>query len=190
MRALTGVLLLVLLIVSVALAGCGAGQLAQTSTMVSGVDGAVARSGQMLLRDAVFVYRPPVAGGAVYQVGDDPPLQFTLVNDGPHQDRLVGIRSGVAADFVIAGDTTMIGRQSLTAGYDKPLADVELPGVKEVEVRLLGLREPLKAGLTYAVTFDFQNTPPLTAQVPIAGPDAPRVEGDSDGLEGPAAPLR
>lgn len=175
MRALSGVLLLIALIALVALVRCGAGQQAQTSGHVADVNGANSRSGEMLLRDAVFVFQPPVAGDSVYEVGDDPLLQFTVVNDGALADRLVDVRSDVARGSVIAGDTAIPGRHVLTAGYTESLADIELPDTTEVTVRLTDLTQPLRAGLTYPVTFEFQHAAPLRAQIPIGSPDAPRA---------------
>ena len=53
--------------------------------------------GSVLVRDAKIVFAGPVAAGAVYQPGDDAPLQLTVVNEGTAADKLVAARSPIAA---------------------------------------------------------------------------------------------
>lgn len=190
MRAVSRALLPFGLVALVALAGCGAGQQAQTSGHLANVNGANSRSGEMLLRDAVFVFQAPVSGDSVYEVGDDPLLQFTVVNDGAFADRLVDVRSDVARGSVIAGDTAIPGRHVLTAGYTESLADIELPDTTEVTVRLTDLTQPLRAGLTYPVIFEFQHAAPLRAQIPIDSPDAPRAPAEASQAVNPGAAPR
>lgn len=82
------------LALTVALDGCGAGRSAQQIRITPGAGGQV---GSVLVRDAKIVFAGPVAAGAVYQPGDDAPLQLTVVNEGTAADKLVAARSPIAA---------------------------------------------------------------------------------------------
>lgn len=159
------------LALAVALGGCGAGQVAQTAEQVSASGGAMGQAGQMLIRDAQFTYDGPIPGDAVYQPGDDAPLQVTIVNDGRDPDRLVDVRSPVAASGRIVGDSRVPGRQTLTAGYDQPVAQVALPPAAVVDIALLGITEPVRAGLTYPVVFRFERAGEVRVEVPVENPE-------------------
>jgi hypothetical protein len=85
----SGAVMVVLLAATLSLVvGCGAGQRAATSqqstTASGGVNGNV---GDLALRDAQFVWQPPVQGDEVYSIGQDSPLQLTIVNTGGAPDR-------------------------------------------------------------------------------------------------------
>lgn len=109
-------LLAVALAVAPVLAACSAGQITQTDTQVPGVDGTLGQAGDVLARNAVFAAPSDQTGGGRtgdYQVGEDVPLQLTLVNGGDTADRLVGASSPVASSVAISGDTTIPGHSSL-----------------------------------------------------------------------------
>jgi len=132
----------------VVLAGCAAGQQAQTSeakTASGGIDG---RVGSIVVRDAQFTFDGPISGDTVYQPGDDAPLQVTIINDANAADantadRLVSVESAVAMSGRIVGDARIPDGHTLTAGYDAPVA----PGAASVDITLLGLTSPVRAGL-------------------------------------------
>jgi copper(I)-binding protein len=81
-----------------ALAGCGSGQVTQTSTQKPTVDGEMAQVGRIAIRDAALEY--PVGGR--YERGSDARLRMVVVNDGVEPDALVSVSSPVATDVTIS----------------------------------------------------------------------------------------
>lgn len=68
----------------VGLAGCSAGQLAETSQIRSAVDGVAADIGSIAVRDASFA--PP--SGNSYAEGDSLPMNFTVINSALESDQI------------------------------------------------------------------------------------------------------
>jgi periplasmic copper chaperone A len=166
--ALTGAALVIVL----ALAGCGAGQLSQTAQQTTATGGANGQVGDIAVRDAQLRYDRPVPGGEVYAAGQDAPLQLTIVNEGATQDRLVAVTSPFATAVVILGETRIPGGQVLTAGFaGDPIAAVTLPKATPIEIVLTGLRAPVRAGLTYPVVFTFERAGTLTLPLPVENPE-------------------
>jgi copper(I)-binding protein len=157
---------------------CGAGQQAATSQQTTATGGVNGQIGNMALRDAQFVWRPPVQGEEVYSVGQDAPLQLTIVNTGDTPDRLVALDSPVATGARVAGTTEFAGGAALVTGYRDVAPATTLPRTVEADLALTGLTEPLSAGLTYPVTFTFERAGSLTVQVPIENPETlpPRAQ--------------
>lgn len=98
---------------AVALTGCGAGQLAQTSTQVAAVDGAAVTVGTIAIREAQITYSEDAEGAAIYRRGGQAPLEMRIINIGADADRLVSASSPVAASVQISGDATVPGGQAL-----------------------------------------------------------------------------
>jgi copper(I)-binding protein len=161
--------------------GCGAGQDAQTADQITGTGGSYGQTGEVSVLDAQFVFDGPIAGDEVYRPGAEAPLQLTIVNAGPTDDRLVEVTSPVAASARITGDPRIPGGQALTAGYVEPVASVETRDARPIEITLVGLTEPVRAGLTYPVTFTFADAGSLTLSLPVENPDVlpPRAEPGS-----------
>ena len=88
---------------ALALAGCGAGQVANTSEQLANAPGANVATGPMSVRDAVIVYGDSVEG-PVWARGDSAPLRMTLVNDGAETDRIVSASSPFAQSVELSGD--------------------------------------------------------------------------------------
>jgi copper(I)-binding protein len=110
------------LIASVALAGCGAGQITQTSRQVAAVEGANAGAGQIAVRNATIEFDAPAHGDAVYPAGADAPLHMTIVNAGTEVDRLVAASSPVASSVQVSGVLRIPGGQTLAIeGAPAPL---------------------------------------------------------------------
>src|SRR5947199_1338771 len=59
---------------ALALAGCGAGQITQTSTQLSGVGGASANVGQIAVREAAFPFPGDGKTAVIYPLGGAAPL--------------------------------------------------------------------------------------------------------------------
>jgi copper(I)-binding protein len=111
------------LIAAVAVAGCGAGQITQTSRQVAAVEGANATSGQISVRNATIEFDEAAHGAAVHPIGGSAPLQMLIVNTGAEVDRLVAASSPVAESVQISGVLRIPGGQALTVeGAPAPLA--------------------------------------------------------------------
>lgn len=168
-------------------AGCGSGQIAQTAQSVTATNGAEGIVGTIAVRDAQLAARPPVAGDVVYQPGADVPVKLTIVNQATGRvpgvvrpDRLVSVSSPLFASARITGDSRVADGQALVAGYDEPVSSLTTGGADRIGITLLGLRSPLRAGLTCPVTLTFERAGTLTLPLPIENPDfvVPRADGD------------
>src|SRR4051794_36160985 len=97
---------------AVALAGCGAGQITQTSTQVSAVSGASGNAGQLGVRNVAIAFpEQPPKTAAVYPRGGDAPLQMTITNAGAAPDRLVSGSSPGASPVHNSGPRRHTGGQ-------------------------------------------------------------------------------
>jgi copper(I)-binding protein len=76
-----------------ALAGCGAGQIAQTAQQNPTIDGSNTQVGDLAIRNLALEY--PVGGA--YEQGDDARLRMVVVNQGLGSDTLLSVSSPVAA---------------------------------------------------------------------------------------------
>ena len=102
---------------ALALAGCGAGQITQTSSQASGVGGASANVGQIAIREAAFAFTGDGKTAAIYQAGGEAPLTMTVVNFGGQVDKLTNVSSPAAESVRITGDATIAsGRVLLVEG--------------------------------------------------------------------------
>ena len=102
---------------ALALAGCGAGQITQTSSQASGVGGASANVGQIAIREAAFAFAGDGKTAAIYQAGSEAPLSMTVVNFGGQVDKLTNVSSPAAESARITGDATIAsGRVLLVEG--------------------------------------------------------------------------
>jgi copper(I)-binding protein len=102
------------LIAAFAVAGCGAGQITQTSRQVAAVEGANATGGEISVRNAMIEFDEPVEGATIYPVGGNAPLEMVIVNSGAEIDRLVAASSPVAASVQISGVLRIPGGRALT----------------------------------------------------------------------------
>jgi len=193
----TGVAAIGVVIGALALAGCGAGQITQTSTQLSAVGGAQATVGPVAIRDAEFEYAP-TDNASVYTRGANAPLKMSVVNSGAGDDRLVSASSPVATSVKVSGNAVVAGGRVLlveggpaaapapSAGASSsaeptssaPSAAPEAPNEERqgAQVVLMGVNQEIRPGLTYPVTLTFQNAGPVTVSVPVGNPTAPRTE--------------
>ncbi|WP_232661583.1 hypothetical protein [Pseudonocardia sp. TRM90224] len=93
-----------LMVGAVALAGCGAGQVTQTSRQVAAVDGASGGAGSIAVRNAKIEFGEHAEGDSVYPRGGDAPLSMVLINAGTQDDELVSVSSPAASTVVISGN--------------------------------------------------------------------------------------
>jgi copper(I)-binding protein len=98
---------------AVALAGCGAGQITQTSDQVAAVAGANATVGPIAIRNARIEFDTAAHGAAVYLAGSSAPLEMSIVDTSNEADTLVSASSPVASAVQISGTTTIPGGRTL-----------------------------------------------------------------------------
>jgi copper(I)-binding protein len=94
------------------LAGCAAGQLAQSASQLPTIDGASAQAGSIALRDIVIAYPE----GGRYARGDSARLEFVAVNEGSAPDTLTAIRADVAGQVVLGSDAAAVEPPETPAG--------------------------------------------------------------------------
>lgn len=164
------------------------GPAAATAENVTMTGGANGRVGQLEVEDAQITFNPPVPGGQVYAPGEDAPLQVTIVNTGDEADRLTGVSSPAATSVGIVGETRLPGGQVLTAGYDDPIESITLPGATDIEITMIDLATPLRAGLTYPVTFTFEKAGELRLELPLENPDVLPPRAENPAPDGPEQP--
>ncbi|WP_410563970.1 hypothetical protein [Amycolatopsis sp. cmx-4-61] len=100
---------------ALALAGCGAGQITQTSTQQAAVNGTHAQVKNIDLRNAAVQY--PTSGPG-YAAGATPALTLTIVNRGAQDDSLVSVTTEGGGQATIDGSKTVVAAHSLVIGPD------------------------------------------------------------------------
>jgi copper(I)-binding protein len=216
-----------------ALAGCGAGQEAQTAYQVNASGGATVTTPTILLRDAQIAFGTQVEGAAVWPLGGSAPVEMYVINQGDDTDRLVSASSPIAASVQVSGATdlpegtvlvigaanTGLAGESVptapatnqapvnqpTAAPTAPAEEAEpdapaaslapvpgeepaegiqtppslgplAPGARQGEVVLTGLREEIRAGLSYPLVLNFERAGAISVDLPVAYPSQPREE--------------
>ncbi|GAA5122192.1 copper chaperone PCu(A)C [Pseudonocardia adelaidensis] len=166
------------LIAAVAVAGCGAGQITQTSRQVAAVEGATATAGEIAIRNATVEFDGPAEDAVVHPVGGNAPLQMVIVNTGAELDRLVAASSPVASSVQISGVLRIPGGQALTikgapaAVAPAPLPAEGAPAAAPGEAQATGApAAPATPAATPAPTTPAPTTPepPAAAPAPEGG---------------------
>src|SRR4051812_10086280 len=89
---------------ALALTGCGAGQIAQTSDQQAAVAGANLTSGHIAVRNAEIEFPDvPTRSIAVYRTGGAAPLSMTVANESGQPDRLLSASTPYAASVRLEG---------------------------------------------------------------------------------------
>jgi copper(I)-binding protein len=113
------------------LIGCGAGQVTQTDTQVSAVNGASGQVGMIAIRNAEL--QSPDNAQGVYAPGSNATLIVTIANTGIDPDELIGVSSPAATSVTIDGSATgtkpIPGNFAIVSGVDvdDSTAAVQLP---------------------------------------------------------------
>jgi copper(I)-binding protein len=169
---------------TVALSGCGVGQVSQMATQEPAVNGTSGNLGPISLRN---VHLRAVLAGDYVQPGRDVELLFVAVNSSPDvNDKLVSITSDVGK-VTLTGDTSIPVNGVLTVGEpDGQIAPLESAENADAAEAAVALSKPITNGLTYNFTFDFEKAGETTMTVPISAGEAPRREaaveaGDTGG---------
>ena len=169
---------------TVALSGCGVGQVSQMATQEPAVNGTSGNLGPISLRN---VHLRATQSTDYVQPGRDVELLFVAVNSSPDvNDKLVSITSDVG-NVTLTGDTSIPANGVLTVGEpDGLIAPLESAERADAAEAAVALSKPITNGLTYNFTFDFEKAGDITVTVPISAGEAPRREaaveaGDTGG---------
>ena len=172
---------------TMALSGCGAGQVSQTATQEAAVNGTSANIGKIAIRNAHL--RADQTTDYV-QPGREVELIFTATNDSPDvNDKLVSITSDIGT-VTLSGDTTLPASGTLIVGSpDGQITALESVETAEAADASVALSKPITNGLTYNFTFTFEKSGQGTFAVPISAGESPRREeagnaGHEGGSEG------
>jgi hypothetical protein len=166
--------LLAALAALVFVAGCAAGQRAQSSSEISTIDGVNASIGSMQVRNLGLAAPPTMAG---YAVGDSAQLVFAMVNTGAREDQLISVASPVAGSSsssavgAVATGTTEATRRQPRAFVPISVSPGELVpvgyGSPAANVTLVGLTKPLISGQTLIVTLGFRDAGTKTIRIAV-----------------------
>lgn len=164
-----GIVAATLLTAALALAGCSAGAVTQTDTIVSQADGARGSIGPILLEDISI---EPGPAGAVPS-GGQATIRGTIVNNGATTDRLVAVSTPYAQSALPEGATAIPANNAVRLVGDEPgpvgPADAALGVGGTARVTLTGVTQQLRQGPTYAVTFTFERAGSVTVPVIVSG---------------------
>jgi copper(I)-binding protein len=162
-----------LLTAALALAGCSAGAVTQTDTIVSQAVGARGNAGAIVLQDVSIDSGPVEAVPAGVEV----PLRGTIVNEGSTPDRLVSVSSPYAVGFRVEGNTAIPGDYALRMVGAEPVpvgpANVQTRQPASIRLVLTGVTQQLRSGPTYAVTFTFERAGAVTLPLIVVGSGPP-----------------
>lgn len=156
---------------ALALVGCGAGQITQTDSQVSAVDGASGNVGNVIaLRNVLIPY--PHNQQGIYPAGSVVPVVLTIINQGNSTDELIAVTSPVAVQALVLGTTQIPPGTTVTstAGAVPVNGEPTSPLVAGELRVVLTTTQPLHAGLNTPVTFQFRNAGKVTLPVPMATP--------------------
>lgn len=168
------------------LTGCSAGQVTQTATQVSAVNGNSAEIGLISLRNVHVVF--PNDEEYTNSAGGNALLSFVIINNSPLTDDALREVSSDAGEVRFEPESAreLPASRVLVAvapgteeATDVILAD---PDTRTATVELTNLKSDLTPGLTFGVTFDFENAGGVVVQVPIdAGPGVEREVSEKSG---------
>jgi copper(I)-binding protein len=158
---------------AVALAGCGAGQVSQTSVQQSAVDGNQAVINNVALRN---VRIQALQTGDFLRPGATVDLVLVVVNQSPDvTDKLVGITTDIGK-VTVTGDPTLPAGGTLFVGAPNGQNQKGVAAVEDADAvkATVALAKPITNGLNYNFTFDFEKAGSVSVAVPISAPEGPR----------------
>jgi copper(I)-binding protein len=171
-----------------ALSGCGAGQVSQTASQASAVNGYSGQVGSMLVRDASIAFAGQSNSAAIYKTGGTAPLNLTLINQGTQPDKLISASSPIAGSVQIQGDAAIGADQTISVGNTDTPGDASSLAARTIKITLTGLKQDIKAGSNYPVQFTFQRAGTLSANLPVGYPSgALAIRGAEPAPAEPAA---
>jgi copper(I)-binding protein len=171
-------------VAAVAVAGCSAGQVSQTSTQESAVNGSSANIGQIALRD---VRIQADQNSDAVQPGKTVGLLFVAANQSADGvDRLLSVSSDIGS-VTVNGDAVVPPLGSLLVGAPYQQDATALGAVKPARTvtATVTLNKPITSGPLYNFTFTFERNGQATLGVPVtAAQNAPRMQQPAPAAEG------
>jgi hypothetical protein len=161
------------LIGAVALAGCSAGQVSQTATQQSAVDGNQAVINNVALRN---VRIQALQTGDFLRPGATVDLVLVVINQSPDvTDKLVGITTDIGK-VTVTGDPTLPAGGTLFVGAPNGQNQKAVDAVEDADSvkATVTLAKPITNGPNYKFTFDFEKAGSVSVAVPISAPEGPR----------------
>jgi copper(I)-binding protein len=166
---------------SVALGGCGAGQVAQTAFQANSSGGATVTTNGIAIRDAQIAYTGPVQRANVYTAGGSAPIEMHIVNQSTQNDRLVSASSPVAGSVQISGQTDLPAGVAMVVGGSFGTSGQTLPGQTE---------PPAKPRLDTGLPGPNPNSPTAPSSAAQEPPDVSPTGSASSTGEAPAVGLQ
>jgi copper(I)-binding protein len=163
------------LIGAVALAGCSAGQLSQTASQESAVDGNSAVINNVALRNVRIQAQQ---NSDFFRPGATVDLVLVVVNQSPDvTDKLVGISTDIGTVTVTGDPTLPVGGTLFVGtpnGMKKKAADTAAAvETAEAVKATVSLSKPITNGPNYNFTFNFEKAGSVSLAVPISAPEGP-----------------
>jgi hypothetical protein len=157
---------------AVALSGCGAGQLAQTTNQEPAINGNSVNVNKVAVRDIRI--QAAQLGDAI-QPGHNVDLVAVAVNQSPDTpDRLLGITSDIGT-VTLSGDGRLPAAGKLFIGTPDGQQVAPGPTDSNNTVRAtVNLAKPISNGLNYTFTLTFEKAGQASVQVPISAGVAAR----------------
>ena len=158
------------LIGAVALAGCSAGQLSQTASQESAVDGNHAAVKNVELRN---VRIQAEQHSDFIRPGTTVDLMLVVINQSPDvADKLVGVSSDIGK-VTVTGNPTLPPGGTLFVGTPNGQNLKALDAVEAAEAvkATVALDKPITNGPNYNFTFNFEKAGSVSLAVPVSAPD-------------------
>lgn len=151
--------------------GCSTGQITQTSSQESAVNGTSANVGPIALRN---VHLQAVQTSDFLQPGTAVQLMFVAANESPDVDDTLLRISSDTGPVELTGDGALPAGSSLVVGAPDGQTAFSPMGSAAPATAEVTLNTPITNGLTYNFTFEFEKAGKGTVAVPISAGEAPR----------------
>lgn len=153
------------------LTGCGSGQISQTASQESAVNGTSANVKEIALRN---VHLQAVQTGDFLQPGTVVPLMFVAANNSPDvDDKLLAVSSEIG-QVTLTGAGAIPARGALVVGTPDGQPEATAMGSTAPSTAEVTLNKPITNGLTYKFTFDFATAGRVVVAVPVSAGESPR----------------
>jgi hypothetical protein len=160
------------LIGALALAGCSAGQISQTATQASAVDGNAAVINNVALRNVRILAQQNTD---FLQPGATVDLVLVVVNQSPDAaDKLVGVTTDIGK-VTVTGDATLPAGGTLFVGTPNGQNRKAVDAVEAADSvkATVALSQQITNGPNYNFTFNFEKAGSVSLLVPISAPEGP-----------------
>jgi copper(I)-binding protein len=154
-----------------AIAGCSAGQVAQTAMEQSAVDGAQAVINNVALRN---IHIQALQTGDFLRPGTTVDLVLVAINQSPDvTDKLVGITTDIGK-VTVTGDPTLHPSGVLFVGPQNGQSIKSDSAVENADSAkaTIALTKPITNGPNYDFTFNFEKAGSVSVGVPISAPES------------------